>query len=509
MRTHFYYITSHPPKPGIVESFLNYEPLSQLMQGAGVAVLTLLISFAIGIFIHHLDDGRKRKNFLDLHVALDYVWMFKRSVIGLLVLVLSPFLMSVESLSFKSLIFIIWAMALGYLIWIVFRLYGWVKGDKDDFRKKYLSDFPKTPRDQIVAWGDLWSSEEGKEDRFREKDFFVIFSQEVDKLFGSDKKEDWTTLLHLLGGFVDRIKNRNKTFLLVFPEFFPKVLNWHLLVWEKQYSQYAKDKSAPTLGEREPHLFEIDQVVDQIIGFINNEALVGSSSNAYSYFETLKKHIGKYEDKFIQGEKHTYRYIEHIPIYADCLNLIPKSQESYDIWNHYFPESWKITIENLKKNKISNVWYARFLDWSQSRIWRGDTDKKWDQEMEELSKELFPSTDPITWAKIYTFVLRPWSESRIKQTIEKGVNFGYAGRVVSGWGDDFESNFSKLYEAELEATFDLAMYLFGRVFTKENLNEWISELNQLSYPEDSDESRRMQVWRGIFLALQKRVESKQ
>jgi hypothetical protein len=53
------------------------------------------------------------------------------------------------------------------------------------------------------------------------------------------------------------------------------------------------------------------------------------------------------------------------------------------------------------------------------------------------------------------------------------------------------------------------MYLFGRVFTKENLNEWISELNQLSYPEDSDESRRMQVWRGIFLALQKRVESKQ
>jgi hypothetical protein len=136
--------------------------------------------------------------------------------------------------------------------------------------------------------------------------------------------------------------------------------------------------------------------------------------------------------------------------------------------------------------------------------------KEWDKDLEEISKELFPNVDPITWAKIYTFVVRPWSDSRVKSVINRGVNFGYAGRVVSGWGDDFESNFSKIYEAELESTFDLAMYLFGnRVFTKENLNSWIAELQTLEYPEDSDEFKRKQVWSGIFQALKKRAEDKQ
>lgn len=503
-----YIVTPEIKVISFLDSFLNYEPISQLMQGAGVAVLTLLISFAIGIFIHHLDDGRRRKNFLDLHVALDYVWMFKRSVAFLLVVVLSPFLMSVESLFVKSLVFIVWSISLGFLIWIIFRLYGWVKGDKDDYRREYLSDFPKTPRDQIVAWGDLWASDEGTDDRFREKDFFVPFAAEIDRLFKSENKEDWTTLLHLLGGFVDRIKKRNKIFLLVFPEFFPKVLGWHLIIWEKQYSQYAKDKDPDASSSVEHHLFEVGQVVDQMIQFVTHEALVGNTGNAYSYFKTLEEHIKKYEDKSIQGNEHLYLYVEHIPIYSDCLDFIPNSQDSYNIWNHYFPESWKITISNLKTNKISNIWYARFLDWSRSRIWKDENNEDWDKEMEELSRELFPNVDPITWAKIYTFVMRPWSQSRIQQTIEKGVKFGYAGRVISGWGDDFESNFSKIYEAELESTFDLTMYLFGSIFTEDNLDNWIAELETLNYSEESSEFKRKQVWKGIFSALRKRIESK-
>ncbi len=490
----------------LISEFLSYPPLPELMQGAGVAVLTLLISFAIGIFIHHLGDGERKGNFLDLHIALDYVWRFKQSVVLLVVVVITPFFMGVSNITIQLTAFILWAVALIGLILISLRLYAWVKGDKDDFRREYLSDFPKSPTDKIVTWGDFWSTDWNAQKRFTEPDFFVPFSKEIDTLLKSEKKEDWQTLKKLLDGFVSKIENRNRVFLLVFPEFFPKVLEWHFILWKKQYSEYAKDK-VKTPVRVDSHVFEVDQLIDTTIKFVTKEALIGKSGNAFSYFKTLEEHIDKYQDELIVGEKHTYLYIEQLPIYEDCFNMIPQSQESYNIWEHYFPESWKITISNLDKNKISNLWYRRFLDWSQSRMM--SEKKEWDKDLEEISKELFPSVDPITWAKIYTFVVRPWSDSRVKSVIDRGVNFGYAGRVVSGWGDDFESNFSKIYEAELESTFDLAMYLFGnRVFTKENLNSWIAELQALEYPEDSDEFKRKQVWSGIFQALKKRVDDK-
>lgn len=486
----------------LITDFLNFQPLPELMQGAGIAVLTLLVSFAIGIFIHHLGDGERRGNFLDLHVALDYVWKFKLSVILLLMIVISPFLMSIESVIFKLIVFIVWAIAMAELLMLLFRLYEWVKGDKDDFRRKYLSDFPKTQHDKIVSWTDFWSTDRNSKTGFTEPDFFLSFSKQIDVLLKSDSESDWKTLLKLLDGFVAGIDNRNKTFLLIFPEYFPKVLEWHFVLWKRQYSQYAKDIPAE---DRKVYVytFQVDNLIDRLIKYQTKEALIGSTRNAHSYFKCFEDHIEKYKDEFIEGKKFPYLYVEKLPIYTDWFEMIPRSPESYDIWNHYFPTSWKVTISNLQNNKISNVWLRRFIDWSQSRLWKSEV--IWDENLEEISKELFPDVDPIMWAKLYTFIMRPWSGSRVKSFIEKPVNFGYVGRVVSGYGDDVEQNFASEYETQLQTTFDIVIYLFGRIFTLENLNKWIAEINELQYPDDSDEFRRKEALRSIFNMLRRKV----
>ena len=499
---HTYAYSDHFSRESIFSIFFNYEPLSQLMQGAGMAVLTLLISFAIGIFIHHLSDGQRKGNFLDLHVALDYVWRFKLSVALLLIVVIAPFLISIENLIFQATVFVIWLAALIGLLVIIFRLYEWVKGDKNDFRRNYLADFPKSRRDKVVSWVDLWSSDTNADDRYQEKDFFVPFSRDIDSLLISAKKEDWELLVKLLEGYSTNIENRNQTFLVVFPEFFPKILEWHFLLWKKQYSEYAKDK--PERATPDQYLFEADHIVDSIIRHITKISLSGQSTHAFSYFKTLDEHTQKYGSEFIDGEKHRYLYPSALPIYTDCFELIPKSSDSFDIWGHYFPSSWKVTIANLKDSIMARIWLDRFIHWSQSRLWKeGDG---WDQELEELSRELFPSVDPITWAKIYTFALRPWSKSRVKSIVEKGTNFGLAGRVVTGWGDDAEKNLANIYESELQSTLDLAMHLFGSIFTKDNLDAWLNELQEFNYPEDSSEFRRKQNWEGIFKALKKRLD---
>lgn len=497
---YFYYTTHHAFEPNLIVTFLNYEPLSQLMQGAGMAVLTLLISFAIGIFVHVLDNDKKEGGYLDLHVALDYVWRFKLSVALLLVVVISPFFIGVGSNVLKGFIFVTWAVALAGLLILIFRLYAWVKGNKSESRVEYLSDFPKPSRDTIVSWLDLWKMDIKTE----EKDFFVPFSNKVDSLIDAKGKEDWETLSKLIKGYVDNLDKRDRTFLVVFPEFFPKVLEWHFKLWKIQYSQYAKDKVDGVINPPDVEVFEIDHMVDSIVRSVTKIALEGHSTYAFSYFKALEIHTDKYGNEFITGKEHIYKYPNKLPIYADCLNLIPASSNSYEIWGHFFPSSWKITQQHLEHNVMAQIWYDRYLDWARDKIWNNSSNK-WDQSLEEVSRELFPNVEPMTWAEILTFVMRPYGESRMKTIVEKGTIFGMAGRIIGGSGDNLEVKLNSIYEEQLGNTFDFATYLFRRVFTKPNIELWLAELENLQYSEESTEFARKQEWKRILNALEDRI----
>ncbi len=491
---------------GAWDSFLNYAPLPELMQGAGAAVLTLLVSFAIGIILYHLNDRDKAGGQLDLHVALDYVWMFKLSLVPLLLVVILPFTMGANSVVWQSIIFTTWFISLSLLIWIVIRLYGWVKGNKHSRRLGYLAKFPKSDTDKIVSWNDLWSTS-NTHTRFNEKDYFVAFSNQIDALLQKGGDRNWNTIAQLLTDFHSHIDKRDKIFLLVFDEFFPKILEWHLQIWTFHYTQYSKEKSN-NKDKINTKAFEVDLVIDQIIRFITKEALVGSNGRAFSYFDELKKHIAKHADYVIEGTKHTYEYVAHIPIYEDCFEYIPQSPDSYDIWGHYFPEEWKINISNLESNVVSRIWMHRYLEWSQSRIWKESED--WDKQLDELNKGLFDTVDPITWAKIHTFVFRPRreSETKMKTMVETGTKFGYSGRTFAGWGDDFETQYQELQKAELNNTIDLALHIFPRVFTEKNIITWQKEITELQYPEDSSEARRAVVWGAIFRKMLQHIETK-
>src|SRR3989344_3424555 len=492
----------------VLEDFLNYEPLSQLMQGASMAVLTILISFAIGIFVHHLSDGERKGGSLDLHVALDYVWLFVPSLVVVGIMVTTPFFMGIGGLDFKSLVFAVWLATFLWLFWILLRLYRWIKGDKDDFRLQYLSDFPKSPRDGIVSWRDWWSTRQTSGDRFVEKDFFVAFSKQIDSILKTDEKTQWELLPKLLEGFWSNIDNRNKIFLLVFEEGFPKILEWHYLLWHRQYSRFAKDFTEG-IDRMEAYVFEADRIVDQIIKYITTEALKGRGGNSYSYFRHLDLHIKKHETTFIQGREHVYHYVANIPIYSDCLDLISESNESYDIWGDYFPSRWKVTSENLKENAISKVWFNHFIQWAQSRIW--SENNEWDKNLEQVSRELFPSTEPNLWSRILTFILCPWSgESRIQAIVEKGPSFGHIGRIVTGWGDgeDIGAKLANQQNSQEQETIKLAILLFKGFFTKSNLDKWLKELTDLQYKEGSKQYHSENEWRRILTLIKSEIKQK-
>jgi hypothetical protein len=130
----------------------------------------------------------------------------------------------------------------------------------------------------------------------------------------------------------------------------------------------------------------------------------------------------------------------------------------------------KETLED-KSNFISKIWLNQFFQWGQSRIW--ESKNEFDKNLDEVSSGLFPSVEPVLWAKILTLLMRPWTDNnRMKSLVEQGRNFGYASRVIVGSFESEEKSSERLYgqiKSQEDSTLELALILFKREFTKEKL----------------------------------------
>lgn len=494
-----------------ISNFLNYPSLPDLMQGIAGAIITLQISFAIGILIELFKDQNKPEGGLELRVMLDEVWRFKQTVVITLITFFLPFLLSIPDLRFKFIIFVLWLVSFYSLVVPLFRLYDWVKGNKDDARLIYLSKSSKKSsigetlggllgwikgfsfRDKIESWKSVWDKK--SDSGFKDKEYFNLFSKEIDQLLLINNNKELKLAEGLLTKFSENIEKRDLTFITVFDDFFPKILDWNLWIWRKQYTGFAKGKEiSVTDSDKDISYINIELAIGKIIRHVTEKSL--SRQSAFSYFKHLEEHIEKHKDEIIIGEEHQYIYIENIPIYRDILEKVSDSDSAYDIWNHYFPKDWKITLQNFKENIEARIWFKDFLDWAQSRIWQ-KTEHEWDKKLDEVSKELFPSVSPSLWSRVLTFVLSSWSDSRIKNVIESKRNFGFIGRVITGWGGDEVSVETRLQEAHIseeKETIELTLLLFGSIFTLENIEGYVNELNSFEYPPDSKEQNEKLLW---------------
>lgn len=314
----------------------------------------------------------------------------------------------------------------------------------------------------------------------------------------SDKIKAASKLLDDFNSFVD---NRSTVFLVILPEFFPKFLEWHFTIWEKEYQLLSKKDK---LHEWSTYS-ELSRALDSVLKKIEQRTL--KEGYSFSFFKSFESHVEKHKEKFVDGEGgKKFYYVESIiPIFFIALTEnIKKSPESHDIWDHYFPTAWKITKENVQKqeNHVSRVLLNNFLHWAQSRIW-GSTDKeKFDEVLDEVASNLFPSVEPILWAKLLTLLMRPWANNnRMKSFVEQGANFGFVSRIMVGDYVSTEQSFQELHkhmESKGNATTELALFLFPREFTKEKLNSFISELKELEYDKDSHEETRRKEFISIF-----------
>jgi hypothetical protein len=430
-------------------TILDLNDFSILMQNIGLAVVTILIPFAIAIIINILQNQNLQNNDfidLDMHVTLDHLFRFKKLPLYLGLIFLPPLFWGVCIHLLRVIIIVLWGFGIILTFIMLFDLYGWIKGNKKDFRFSYLEKLENSNEMKIV-WKSVWSSKNINYPNDRK--YLEIFKSKIDNRIIIC---DLETIYSLLSALVYNIKNRIPTVLTLPDGILPKLLEWHYVFWKKEQESIANgneikfpDYGDIVYGEIDPALADIHQI------FLHKKR------NRF-YFKAVEKHINSISEK---------PYLEHLfQDFFPILFELENDSIASDIWHYCFPQNWKVTEINIldKNNIISKLSLQAFIRWAPDRIIYGKDE--YDKKLELVARELFPDVDSCDWAIILMIAF--FGGRKLEWIIEKNWNFGKVSVVRS------EDNAIKL-----------SFLLFDQFLSIEKLEKYIEDLKLLKYDEGS------------------------
>lgn len=449
-------------------TILDIHDVPSYLQNTGLAIITILIPFAIAVLVDILQT-KDLKNYytLDLHVVLDRVFRLKYLIFFSAAMFLPPFFWTVVIWPIKIFILFSWFIGAYQLLRIIIDLYTWVKGDSYNFRYSYLESIEQ--KDGLVpAWRSVWDATNENSDI--EQKFFNIFINKIESLLDVNKP---IVVAHLIKDF-SILSNKRSLFFMLGPDgAYKQILAWNHKVWlKKQGSNEWRDYRS------------IRFTLDEIIRNFYIRAL--KENYGYLLFEHLKEHVTMVENN---DYRQTLLY-NFFPIFFHEIENCP---EKNDILKHYFPPEWKMTRSNMQNdsNIVCKMSLTEFLNWAAQRI--AVPKNEYDFILDEVTRELFPETDPMIWATILTFLMTPYDPAnRIESVIKAKWIFGHIGRTYVYWAGDPDEDYRKQRQADKESTYELALIVFGQYLSNDKLSEYISVLNSLTYDSKSAEEKRQQ-----------------
>lgn len=450
------------------------------MQNIGLALLTIFIPVALFLFEKNDENNFKT---LDKAVILDHL-VDARNLLWKIALIFAPLLLwDIESCVTRTIIFVLWAVGVGLVVATLAKSYNWIRQGRFQYRFGYLKKI-KNGSELEDLWRSVWeaSGTNGQNDI----EFFKIFSLLVDALYTDEENTANLNLLaKLLNDFQTFIKKRSFIFLTAKDDVFQKVLQWHFIIWQREYKYLIQDNKL----EQFSGYGNISSILDAIVRSVTDRAL--KDEMAYGFFKLMEAHVESHKKDCVINVPHIYSYVESLltVFYNSFFEKIENARDRYDIWQHYFPKSWLITKQNITgpENTPTRVTVNNFIMWARDRIKlpkKGEME--YDNALEGVSREIFPTVEPFFWGTMLTLLMRPWGDNdRMQTLVEYPRSFGYVGRVYTSWYEGKEDHSEKMIaenrEGEMINSIDLLLTLFPTEFTKEKLNGYITELGSLKY----------------------------
>ncbi len=374
-----------------------------------------------------------------------------------------------------------------------------------DYLKKLKPDLAYS----LIFFRDVWKIEGSDlKERFSTKQIEVwqVFAKKIDILFLDNKI---FPIRIYLDNFYEFIDKRSLVFLTE-PFFLSKILEWHFEISKKKYNSVLNNQKKINYQN---DCGEILELLELIFLKIEKESL--KTKEISSFFKIFKNYIKEKKEEIILTDNREEYYIKSIFIlFLKEFYITVKSfslEEKEKLWKKQFLPEWKVTIKNLKdeKNIIVNMAFNVFLYWAQERIWE-DKDEKLDQEIDAVSKYLFPEVNSIMWDRILIFILTSrTTKNKVKSVIERPWKFSFVEeKYLSYYQDADELTFLRMKNIKINKTIELVFFLFAGYFTREKLQKYIKNLKNLKYEDSSKEFNKRLQFLTIFTKMLKILESK-
>lgn len=435
------------------EDFLN--PFLQrldpsLFQNIILGVLAIFIPFAIVFLTDILNSKQEKRSEFERMVLNDEVFGTKKVFwLSILGIVFFAFFSGTETPTLAKVIAIIAAIILTLLLWKPFRrILRFSEGYKSEFELPFLKKLRfsrffryknKGMAEKIFrAWNSFWS----EKSEFNEKEFTAIFISHIDDAI---KYQEFDLAVQLAQTYVSNIEKRDN--FLVGYNILPKVFEWNETLWnenqlylkryntEKKIESFFSQKHFPTFRDWVLKLYK--ELYSKRERFWNWHYFGGdffkaiikislkNNHGSYELFSLFKKFIDEKEKNIdtIKDKKEKEKYWHYMTeLFASFCSTffdeIDKTTLSYSIWEHNFPEEWKIA-EATKGNKISHVILHEFLQWSRDRIFEKENKESYDKDLTNVINGIFPNID----SSLFTAFLMLFFSNEVKYALDKEPNF--------------------------------------------------------------------------------------
>src|SRR3989344_6174345 len=538
-----------------LESFLspplrNLDP--SLFQNIILGILAIFIPFAIVFLTDLLGSKNQRSEFEKMVLSEEVLGtkkVFWLAVIGIVVL---AFFSGTDVSIARKILAIIFSIILVFLFWNPFRrILRFSEGYKPEFEISFLKSLNlskifhfgnKLKMDRMIrAWNSFWS----EKSNYNEREFTKEFINHIDQAIESKRYG----LAVILAQAYEKNLDKRDRFSIGY-EILPKLFEWHQKFWESEQKWLNREnykesilkafsvKHFPTFKKWTASFLNKSYSQDDF--FWNwhyfqqglfpavAKALLQDGHGPYQLFTSFKKHIDDAVAKLekIEDEDKKQRWWNYImglfgsfcPMFFDTIDSVPSN---YDIWHHYFPADWKVTIAN-SKNRVPRVILHEFLEWAQKRIFK-ENPENYDKDLSEVANGIFPNAHHSLFPAFITLLFA----SEIKYAVQKESKSGEISE------EQIQEMFRQQDQSQKRETIDIIfeyfrdwrlLKIFKEDISEQELSEWstyveeqrkvivdrvrktkfkkvLDELNSKEVLDLCKESERREYQRKIFVEL--------
>lgn len=462
------------------------------MNNMSIGLLTLFTP--LFILIYDKPKITQNENFADLDKSLILNRIIgAKTILWEIGLILAPTLFwNIMNNSMKWLLVLFWCIGIIRVVKKIIKMYQWISGNQFVERFAYLGTIIQSgvnlERTEIF-WKEVWNI--NNINTANETTFVNLFFKLIECCIN---KKNFRLLSKLINDFQIFINNRSLWVLMIVQDgIFIKILT----LYEKILSiRYNKDKSVFV------DMSDIQNTLESIIESIMVRSL--QNDQEYAFFETIRDHIDGYKELAVGDCSYKELFMNYF--FSIFFKNMEKYKNRYQIWKHEISSEWLVTIRNIEddKNKFSKILFNRFIEWCLPII--SEDSEKIDIILEETAREVFPETDPIFWSIVLILVIRDFSNDNIMESlVKKQRNFGFIGRTTSysfDANDDIDAIDQKMvdyWKEQEKYTAKLSIILFPYELSNENIQSYISRINQIQCDDAKQEKKKKQIKNYLIL----------